>query len=79
MLFSAPLEVARTNACTSAPSCDERLGQVRAHEAVGAGDEHGAAAVDGPNSPLSSASASSVHWVSVGGALTGADSLARPG
>ena len=33
----------------------------------------------GVNSALSSASASSVHWLSVGCALTGADSLARPG
>ena len=46
MLFSAPLEVARTKAWTFAPSWHERVGQVRAHEAVGAGDEHGAAAVD---------------------------------
>ena len=46
MLLSAPLEVARTNACTLAPSVDERVRQVRAHEAVGAGDEHGAALVD---------------------------------
>ena len=44
MLFSAPDEVARTNAITFAPSCDERLGEVRAHEAVGAGDEARAAA-----------------------------------
>ncbi len=33
----------------------------------------------GPNSPLSSASESSVHWVSVGSSLTGADSLAPAG
>ena len=46
MLFSAPLEVARTNAWTLRAEVDERLGQVRAHEAVGAGDEHGPAAVD---------------------------------
>ena len=40
MLFSAPLEVARTNAFTFGLELDERLGQVRAHEAVGAGDEN---------------------------------------
>ena len=44
MLFSAPLEVARTKAWTFAPRWHERVGQVRAHEAVGAGDEDGAAA-----------------------------------
>ena len=46
MLFSAPLEVARTNACTLRAEVDERLGQVRAHEAVGAGHEHRPALVD---------------------------------
>ena len=45
MLFSAPDEVARTNAITWASEVDQRLGQVRAHEAVGAGDEAGAAGV----------------------------------
>ena len=45
MLFSAPLEVARTKAWTSAPRWHERVGQVRAHEAVRAGDEHGPAGV----------------------------------
>ena len=53
MLFSAPLEVARTKAWTLAPSCDERVGQVRAHEAVRAGDEHGAALVDVAELPAS--------------------------
>ena len=48
MLLSAPDEVARTNAITSASRCDERVGQVRAHEAVGARDEAGAACVDEP-------------------------------
>ena len=46
MLFSAPLEVARTNALHVGAELDERIGQMRAHEAVGAGDEHRAAAVD---------------------------------
>ena len=46
MLLSAPLDVARTKATTRASSVDERLGQVRAHEPVGARDEHGPAAVD---------------------------------
>ena len=46
MLFSAPLDVARTKAWTVAPSSHERVGEVRAHEAVGAGDEDGAAVVD---------------------------------
>ena len=48
MLFSAPLEVARTNAWTVRVELDERVGQVRAHEAVGAGHEDGAAVVDVP-------------------------------
>ena len=46
MLFSAPLEVARTKACTVRAELDERVGQVRAHEAVGAGHEHGASLVE---------------------------------
>ena len=46
MLFSAPLEVARTKAWTFGAEVDERVGQVRAHEAVGAGDEHRPAGVD---------------------------------
>ena len=41
MLFSAPLEVARTNACDVRAELDERVGEVRAHEPVGAGDEAG--------------------------------------
>ena len=44
MLLSAPLDVARTKAWTRAELA-ERLGQVRAHEAVGAGHEHGAVVV----------------------------------
>ena len=39
MLLSAPDEVARTNAITFGAELDERVGQMRAHEAVGAGDE----------------------------------------
>ena len=46
MLFSAPLDVARTKACDVRAELDERLREVRAHEAVGAGDEHRAALVD---------------------------------
>ena len=45
MLFSAPDEVARTNAITLRPERDERLGQVAAHEPVGARDEAGAAPI----------------------------------
>ena len=45
MLFSAPDDVARTNAITFASELDERLGQVRAHEAVRARDQAGAARI----------------------------------
>ena len=45
MLLSAPDEVARTNAITLRVERDERLGQVRPDEPVGAGDEARAAAV----------------------------------
>ena len=80
MLFSAPLEVARTKAWTFGAERDERLGEVRAHEPVGAGDERRCGRRrPAPNSPRSSSSASSVHWVSVGNSLTGAESLARAG
>ena len=46
MLLSAPLDVARTKACTLGAELDERVGQVRAHEAVGARHEHGTSLVD---------------------------------
>ena len=39
MLFSAPDEVARTNATTCRPERDERVGEVGPHEAVGARDQ----------------------------------------
>ena len=45
MLFSAPDEVARTNAITFGVEVHERLGQVRAHEPVGPRHETGAAGV----------------------------------
>ncbi len=45
MLLSAPLEVARTKAWTVAPSSHERVGEMRAHEPVGAGHEDGATLV----------------------------------
>ena len=46
MLLSAPLEVARTKAMHVGAERDERVRQVRAHEAVGARDEDGATVVD---------------------------------
>ena len=79
MLFSAPLEVARTKAWTSAPiatsasvRCDPMNPSAPVIRTV-------RPPKTGVNSTLSSASASSVHWVSFGSALTGAESLARPG
>ena len=65
MLFSAPDEVARTNAITFGVEVDERLGQVRAHEAVGAGDEAGAAGVVRRRAPPSDASSSPSDQVAV--------------
>ena len=46
MLFSAPLDVARTKAMHVRAELDERLREVGAHEAVGARHEDGTVFVD---------------------------------
>ena len=65
MLFSAPLEVARTNAWTSAPTATSASVRCEPMNPSAPVIRTVRPPKIGPNSPLSSASASSVHWVSL--------------